>query len=197
MPRFLSLGAAISKHFYRGYKLFRLLPNIMAGRPRVAEYDLSGVVVDANGTRFKNGDHVFGWVPSSKHRNPRAFTLFLTTYQDQARSTNQGALMEYCKLSANWLVNRPPNVTPIQSASFSLTGLTAYEVIFNRCDVQPGQRLFINGGSTSVGIFAIQLAKIRGAHVTVSASGGKEDLLRSLGADEVRRQSFIQDSQYL
>jgi len=102
--------------------------------------------------------------------------------------------MEYCKLSANWLVNRPPNVTPTQSASFPLTGLTAYEVIFNRCDVQPGQRLFINGGSTSVGIFAIQLAKIRGAHVTVSASGGKEDLLRSLGADEVRRQSCIQDA---
>jgi len=103
--------------------------------------------------------------------------------------------MEYCKLSANWLVNRPPNVTPTQSACFTLTGLTAYEVIFNRCNIQPGQRLFINGGSTSVGIFAIQLAKIRGAHVTVSASGGKEDLLRSLGADEVRRKSFIQDGQ--
>jgi hypothetical protein len=40
----------------------RLLPNALARRPLPAEYDLSGVVVDANGTEFVPGDQVFGFI---------------------------------------------------------------------------------------------------------------------------------------
>ena len=42
----------------------RVAPNIIAGRPHVAEHDFSGVVVDANVTRFKAGDEVYGWIPT-------------------------------------------------------------------------------------------------------------------------------------
>jgi len=163
-----------------GYKLMKLVPNAMSNRPRVAEYDLSGVVVDANGTRFKNGDHVFGWVAST-----------------ESRKTDQGALSEYSKVSEDWIVNCPPNITPTQSAGLTLTGLTAYQAIIGSCNIQPGQRIFINGGTTSVGIFAIQLAKIRGAHVTVAASGGKEDLVRSLGVDEFVNYTKVSVTDYL
>jgi len=41
----------------------KLLPNLFAKRPHVAEHDLSGVIVDANGTKFANGDNVYGWIP--------------------------------------------------------------------------------------------------------------------------------------
>ncbi|KAF8911157.1 hypothetical protein CPB84DRAFT_1842406 [Gymnopilus junonius] len=150
-----------------GYKFFKILPNAVANRPRVAEFDLSGVVVATNDKRLKVGDDVYGWIPSN---------LF--------RKTNQGALAQYARVPADALVNRPPNVTPVQAAGLTLSGLTAHDIVFKIANVQSGQNVFINGGSTAVGAFAIQLAKIRGATVTASASGGKEQFVRDLGADE-------------
>jgi hypothetical protein len=44
----------------------KLLPNFIARRPHIAEQDLSGVIVDSNGTKFKNGDEVFGWIPARR-----------------------------------------------------------------------------------------------------------------------------------
>ena len=52
--------------------------------------------------------------------------------------------------------------------------------------LQAGQTLFVNGGSTAVGAFAIQLAKARGARVVAAASAKNEAYVRALGADEVR-----------
>lgn len=40
-----------------------MLPNFIAKRPHVAEYDFAGVVVDANGTEFHEGQEVYGWIP--------------------------------------------------------------------------------------------------------------------------------------
>lgn len=51
--------------------------------------------------------------------------------------------------------------------------------------MKPGDKVFINGGSGGTGTFGIQIAKVRGCHVTVSCSPGKADLCRSLGADEI------------
>lgn len=44
--------------------MMRVVPNIIAGRPHVAEHDFSGVVVDANGTNLNTGDSVYGWIPT-------------------------------------------------------------------------------------------------------------------------------------
>ena len=44
----------------------RLLPNLPARRPLPAEYDLSGVIVDANGTEFVLGDEVFGFISTGE-----------------------------------------------------------------------------------------------------------------------------------
>lgn len=44
----------------------KVLPNFVAHRPHVAEHDLTGVIADSNGTQFRNGDEVFGWIPTSE-----------------------------------------------------------------------------------------------------------------------------------
>lgn len=81
---------------------------------------------------------------------------------------------------------RPPNVTAIQAAGLTLVGLTAYKAVVDIADVQAGQRVFVNGGSSSVGAISIQISKIKGAHVAASASARNEQFVRQLGADEVR-----------
>lgn len=40
-----------------------MLPNFIARRPHVPEHDFAGVVVDANGTEYENGQEVYGWIP--------------------------------------------------------------------------------------------------------------------------------------
>lgn len=42
----------------------KLVPNMFSKTPRVAEHDLAGEVVDANGTEYSNGDQVFGFIPT-------------------------------------------------------------------------------------------------------------------------------------
>lgn len=66
-----------------------------------------------------------------------------------------------------------------------LVGATAYRALFHDLKLQPGQSIFINGGSTSIGIIAIQVAKSLGCTVTATASGKNEEFLKSLGVDKV------------
>ena len=72
-----------------------------------------------------------------------------------------------------------------EAAGLGLAGLTAYQALFKVAMLEPGQSIFINGGSTAVGIYAIQLAKAIGCIVTVSASGKRKELMHSLGVDHV------------
>ncbi|CAA7265386.1 unnamed protein product [Cyclocybe aegerita] len=162
-----------------GYKFFAVLPNFLAGRPRVPEYDLSGVVVDTNKSRFRPGDEVYGWVPSNQFRS------------------KEGALCQYVKVSEDWIVSRPHNVTPTQAAGFTLAGQTAYTAFMRHINIQPGQHIFVNGGSTAVGAFAIQLAKIKGAKVTASASGKNEEFVRRMGADKFVDYTKVSVLEYL
>ncbi|KAF9452297.1 NAD(P)-binding protein [Macrolepiota fuliginosa MF-IS2] len=150
-----------------GWKLMKMLPNFIARRPHIAEHDLAGVIIDSNGTQFKNGDEVFGWIPT---------TLTM--------KTGQGALGEFARVPADHLVIRPPNVTPVQAAGITLAGLTAYQALHGIAKVEADQTVFIRGGSTAVGAFAIQLAKAAGAKVIATASGKNESFVRDLGADE-------------
>ncbi|KAI1797933.1 NAD(P)-binding protein [Ganoderma leucocontextum] len=150
-----------------GYKSMEWVPGFVARRSKAHEFDLTGVVVDANHTEFKEGDEIMGVIPVT--------TVYLNGY---------GALAQYTRVSASRAVLRPKNVTPTQASGFPIAGLTAYQALFHLAKLEEGQSIFINGGSTAVGSFAIQLAKAKGARVAVSASGKNEQYVRSLGADE-------------
>ncbi|PPQ72092.1 hypothetical protein CVT24_008379 [Panaeolus cyanescens] len=149
-----------------GWKMMKL-PNIFSKRPHVAEHDISGVVVDANGTSFSEGDNVFGLIPVNLQLK-----------------TRQGALAEYARIPADHLMLRPPNVTPVEASGLTLAGITSYQALFHIGKLEAHQTIFINGGSTSVGAFAIQLAKARGAKVVATASSRNEEFVRRMGADE-------------
>ncbi|KAF8892618.1 chaperonin 10-like protein [Infundibulicybe gibba] len=151
-----------------GYKLMKFVPNIMSGRPFVAEHDFTGIVADANGTEFSNGNPVFGCIP--------------VTFNSV---TKQGALAEYVRVPASHIAPRPQNISPTQAAGIALVAQTAYQALFQIGGLEAGQTIFINGGSTSVGAYAIQIAKAYGAKVVAAASGKNEEFVRKMGADEV------------
>ncbi|KAF8744586.1 Zinc-binding dehydrogenase, partial [Rhizoctonia solani] len=150
-----------------GYKLMQLLPNLFSHRPHVAEHDFTGIIVDAGSSNYKVGDAVLGFIP-------------VPTQQ----KNGQGALAQYVSVSTGYIVPRPPSLVATQAAGLSLAGVTAYLAIAQFLDVESGQHILINGGSSSVGSLAIQIAKARGCNVTASCSTTNIELVKDLGADE-------------
>ncbi|KAK0494655.1 hypothetical protein EDD18DRAFT_1310370 [Armillaria luteobubalina] len=151
-----------------GYKLMRALPNFIARRPIPAEYDLAGIIEDPNDSQFTKGDNVFGVIHTSTSIKMR-----------------EGALQQYARVPANYLTRRPENITSVEVAGVTLAAATAWQALFRCAKFEAGQTVFINGGSSSVGAFAIQIAKAKGAaRVVASASSQNEEFVKSLGADE-------------
>lgn len=94
-----------------------------------------------------------------------------------------GCLAEYIIAPRTGCVPIPEGVSPDDAACVGTAGLTAYQSIVP--NVEPGQRVFINGGSGGTGTFGIQIAKIKGCSVVTSCSTSNVELCRRLGADEV------------
>ncbi|KAJ2925233.1 hypothetical protein H1R20_g11882, partial [Candolleomyces eurysporus] len=150
-----------------GYKMMKMLPDFLGKRPYIPEHDFSGVVVDSNGSQeYSNGDQVYGWIRL-----------------DAQLKSKQGALAEYISLSQDNIQKRPDNVSPVEAAGVTLAALTALQSL-DDVKLEQDQTILINGGSTAVGSYAIQLAKIRGARVVATASAKNEKFVRDLGADE-------------
>ncbi|KAG2061671.1 NAD(P)-binding protein [Suillus hirtellus] len=150
-----------------GWKLMSVAPDILARRPITPEHDFAGVVVDANGTEFSAGDEVIGFIPVPLQLK-----------------TGQGALTEYTKLPATHLVLKPSNVSAIEACGLPLAGETAFQALVDIGKLQAGQCVFVNGGSSAVGMNAIYIAKALGAKVVTSASSRNEEFCRNAGADE-------------
>jgi NADPH:quinone reductase-like Zn-dependent oxidoreductase len=81
------------------------------------------------------------------------------------------------------LALKPENVAFEDAAACPVAALTALQGLRKHGKIQPGQNVLINGASGGVGTFAVQLAKIFGAHVAAVCSARNRDLVRSLGAD--------------
>lgn len=71
------------------------------------------------------------------------------------------------------------------AGALPLAGLTAWLALVDTAGVAAGQHVLIHAGAGGVGHLAVQIAKARGAHVNATASAGKLDMVRALGADEV------------
>lgn len=103
---------------------------------------------------------------------------------DAVFGMGSGSMAEYLGVSAKDVtVRKPDRLTFEQAAGVPLAGLTALQVIRDKAQVRPGQKVLIVGAGGGIGTFAVQLAKVFGAEVTGVQSTGAVDLVRSLGAD--------------
>ena len=137
-------------------------------------HDVAGQVeaVGRNVTRFKPGDEVFG--------------------------ACKGALAEYACAPDSALAKKPENVTFEQAASVPVAALTALQGLRDKGQIQPGQKVLINGAAGGVGTFAVQIAKWLGAEVTGVCSTRNIDMVRGIGADRVvdyTREDFTKSGQ--
>jgi NADPH:quinone reductase-like Zn-dependent oxidoreductase len=98
---------------------------------------------------------------------------------------SDGAMAEYCITQPTSVAQKPPSLTHVEAASVPIGALTAWQGLFDRAQLQAGEHVLVHGGAGAVGIFAIQLARSRGAHVTATASARNLAFVSQLGAEQV------------
>ena len=97
--------------------------------------------------------------------------------------TKFGTLGQYIVAPRAGSAPMPAGIDPDHAAAAGSAAMVAYQCIVP--NVKSGDEIFINGGSGGVGVFAIQIAKIKGCRVTTTCSTVNVELCRQLGADEV------------
>ena len=96
-----------------------------------------------------------------------------------------GSYAEYAIAAVSAVAPKPQRLTFEEAAGIPVVGETAWRALVTIANVQRGQRVLIHGGAGGVGSSAVQIAKARGAYVIATASPAHNELLHSLGADEV------------
>jgi len=147
-----------------GKPLYARIGGLVKPSRQILGSDIAGRVefTGKNNTEFKPGDEVFGEIPGY-----------------------HGGFAEYVCTSGRTMAPKPASMTFEEAAAIPQAGVIALRGIREKGQVQPGQRVLINGAGGSAGSFAVQLAKLYGAEVTGVDNSGKLDFMRSLGADHV------------
>lgn len=95
-----------------------------------------------------------------------------------------GNYAELTVVEQHWLAPKPASLSFAEAAAAPLVLITAWEALYDRGRLEPGQKVLIHAGAGGVGHIAIQLAKLRGAQVcTTVSTQEKARLVRQLGAD--------------
>jgi NADPH:quinone reductase-like Zn-dependent oxidoreductase len=97
---------------------------------------------------------------------------------------HSGGYAEYVTAPASEFVHKPKQIDFDTAASVPVAALTAWQGIFDHGKLASGQRILITGASGAVGSMALQLAKVKGAHVIGTGSRRNEEFVRKLGTDE-------------
>ncbi|MEZ4711249.1 MAG: NAD(P)-dependent alcohol dehydrogenase [Caldilineaceae bacterium] len=166
-------------HLMRGDPfLIRLGEGLRKPKTQILGADIAGRVeaVGSNVTQFQPGDEVFG---------------------DLSRY-GFGAFAEYTAAPEDAFVLKPANLTFAQAAAVPEAAVTALQGLRDHGQIQPGQKVLINGASGGVGHYAVQIAKALGAEVTGVCSTRKVEMVRSIGADHVidyTKEDFTQNGQ--
>lgn len=133
--------------------------------PHVMGYDVSGVVVEVGKhvESVKIGDSVLA----------------------RPNQEDAGAIAEFARLKESELAIKPESLSHKMAASVPLAGLTAWQALMTKGNLQKGDKVLIHAGSGGVGTYAIQIAKHFGAYVATTTSSKNTELVQSLGADLV------------
>ncbi|GMF11740.1 unnamed protein product [Phytophthora lilii] len=153
------------------YKLVEFMGQMMFGRAPTSEqpfgigFDAAGEVVEVGNdvNRLKVGDAVYTSTPG----------------------TAIGTLAEYLVVDEKVVALKPSNLDFNAAAAVPSVAITAYSGMTSFAKLQKGETLLILGGSTAVGMFAIQFAHDIGARVIATTSSRNVELVKSLGADQV------------
>lgn len=166
-----------------GYKMLPLEWQPQVSFPVILGTDVAGVVaaVADDVREFSVGDEVYAMVrfPSGLAGDSRGYA-------------------EYVNVSASEVALKPAGIDHVHAAGAPMSLLTAWQFMIelghdeanplqpNRHEPLPlvGKTVLVNGAAGGVGHFAVQIAKLKGAHVIAVASGKHEVFLRDLGADE-------------
>jgi NADPH:quinone reductase-like Zn-dependent oxidoreductase len=141
--------------------VMRFATGLTKPKNQVPGTDVAGTV-EAIGPRVKHlrpGDEVFGWCA--------------------------GAFAEYASAPEGQFLKKPASLAFEEAAAVGVSASTALQLLRDDGQVQPGQKVLVNGASGGVGSFAVQIAKAFGAEVTGVTSTKNVDLVRSIGADHL------------
>ena len=150
--------------------------------------DASGIVwkVGPGVERWKPGDEVIIHCNQASYEDPEVHGLDPMAAPSQkiwGYETSWGSFAEYTKVQAQQLIPKPANLTWEEAASYGLVYFTAYRMLIDQCDLQPGHKVLIWGAAGGLGVFAIQLCAAAGAECVGVVSGeAKGDLVMQLGA---------------
>ena len=164
-------------HFVRGTPyLLRLGSGLNTPGQVIPGVDFSGTVesVGKDVRSFKPGDEVYGGANE-------VFAEYVTVREGTS------------------LVLKPSNMSFEQAAAVPIAGVTAIQALRDYGNLQPGQKVLINGASGGVGTFAVQVAKSFGAEVTAVCSERNAEMVRSLGADHVfdyKKENYTESGQH-
>jgi NADPH:quinone reductase-like Zn-dependent oxidoreductase len=98
---------------------------------------------------------------------------------------SDGAAAEFCLTTPAEIASKPATIDHVQAAVVPISGLTAWQALFDHGKLTAGQKVLIHGGAGGVGSFAVQLAVLTGAFVATTVSGANIEFARSLGASQV------------
>lgn len=149
----------------RGAPLNRMLNGLFTPKAQIIGCDFAGRVEAVGGEvkRFQRGAEVYG-------------DLCMSGF---------GAFAEYACAPEAGLARKPAKMTFEQAAAIPQAGMLAVQGLIDVGRIQSGQKLLLNGAGGGVGTFALQIAKLYDAEVTVVDKPGKLDMLRAMGADHV------------
>jgi NADPH:quinone reductase-like Zn-dependent oxidoreductase len=153
-------------HSMRGKPLFsRATLGLLRPKHKILGVDIAGQVeaVGSGVTEFKPGDEVYA----------------------NLLDHGYGGFAEYVSVSVDVMSLKPANLSFEEAAAVPMAGVTALRGLRHHGEIQPEQKVLINGASGGVGTFAVQIAKSYGPEVTGVTSTQNIDLVRSLGADHV------------
>jgi len=143
----------------------RLMFGLLKPKIKILGVDIAGRVeaVGRNVKQFQPGDEVFGDISGC----------------------GWGGFAEYVCARENALALKPASMTFEEAAAVPQAAVLALQGLRDKRQIQPGQKVLINGAGGGAGTFAVQIAKSFGAEVTGVDSTSKLDMMRSIGADQV------------